>query len=112
VNDNAALALGKLRGHDEVGLGNVLGSNIFNVSFILAVAAVISPIIVDLRDAAVALAVGLLTVAFTLPVRGGFISRRRGVVLLLVYVAYLGLILPRRAVMRTPERPPTADATR
>ncbi|HXV49695.1 MAG TPA: sodium:calcium antiporter [Candidatus Binatia bacterium] len=89
----ATTIIAKLRGHDEVGLGTILGSNIFNGLFIIATAAIISPITVSWREVAVALVFGLVTVAFTLPTRRGFIERRRGVLLLALYAAYLTAVL-------------------
>jgi cation:H+ antiporter len=93
VPELATTIIAKLRGHDEVGLGTVLGSNIFNGLFIIGVAASMQPITVSWREVIVALAFGLVAVAFTLPQRGGFIERRRGALLLVLYAAYLGTIL-------------------
>jgi len=42
----ATAVIAKLRGHDAIGLGTVLGSNIFNGLWIVAVAAIITPITV------------------------------------------------------------------
>jgi cation:H+ antiporter len=89
----ATTVIAKLRGHDEVGLGTILGSNIFNGLFIIATAAIIHPIALSWREVAVALVFGLVTVAFTFPTRRGFIERRRGVLLLVLYVAYLTAVL-------------------
>lgn len=89
----ATSVIAKLRGHDEVGLGTILGSNIFNGLFIIATAAIISPITVSWREVAVALVFGLVTVAVTFPTRRGFIERRRGVLLLVLYAAYLTAVL-------------------
>ena len=44
VPELATSIISKIRGHDEVGLGTILGSNIFNGFFIIAVAAIIYPI--------------------------------------------------------------------
>jgi cation:H+ antiporter len=95
VPELATTLIAKLRGHEEVGLGNILGSNIFNGFFIVPVAVTIYPIAISWRDVAVALALGLLTVAFTFPARDGFIERRRGVLLLALYAVYLTAILQR-----------------
>lgn len=89
VPELATTVIAKLRGHDEVALGTILGSNIFNGLFIVAVAAVIFPITVDWREVAVALVFGLLAVVFTYPTRRGFLERRRGVLLLILYGVYL-----------------------
>lgn len=93
VPELATTIIAKIRGHDEVGLGTVLGSNIFNGGFIIAVAALIHPIDVPLRDVAATLIFGILAMVFVFPPRNGFIERRRGVLLLVLYVAYVVTIL-------------------
>lgn len=85
----ATTIVAKLRGHDAVGLGTILGSNIFNGLFIVAVAAVIHPITVAWHEVVVALVFGLVALAFTYPSRTGLIGRCRGVLLLVLYAAYL-----------------------
>jgi len=89
----ATAIIAKLRGHDEVGLGTILGSNIYNGIFVLAVAAIIHPITVSWREVAIALMFGLVALVFCYPTRDGFIERRRGVLLLLLYAAYLVAIM-------------------
>jgi cation:H+ antiporter len=91
----ATTIVAKLRGHGEVGLGTVLGSNIFNGLLIVAVVAMICPIAVDWSEVAVALIFGLLTVACTFPIGSGYIGRGRGFLLLALYGLYLALILQR-----------------
>lgn len=95
VPELATTIIAKMRGHDEVGLGTVLGSNIFNGVFIIGVAALIHPITVEWRGVTIALIFGLLAVVCTLPIRGGLIERRRGFLLLVLYGVYLGVILQR-----------------
>jgi cation:H+ antiporter len=94
----ATAVVGKLRGHDEVSLGTILGSNIFNGLLIVAVVATICPISVDWREVVVALVFGLLAVVCTFPARNGLIGRGRGVVLLLVYGLYLALLFQTHSV--------------
>lgn len=89
----ATVLAAKLRGHDEVGLGTILGSNIFNGLFIVAVAATIHPIAVELSEAAIALAFGLVALAATFPGRDGAIGRTRGVLLLALYAAYVLMLV-------------------
>jgi cation:H+ antiporter len=88
VPELATAVVAKLRGHDEVSLGAILGSNIFNGLFIVAVAAVIHPISIDWRDAAVALTFGLVALLAAFPSRNGLIERRRGFLLLALYGLY------------------------
>lgn len=85
----ATALIAKFRGHDEVGLGTILGSNIFNGGFIVSVAAVIHPITVKWQSVAITLAFGFAAVAFVYPPRSGFIGRRRGILLLALYLAYI-----------------------
>jgi cation:H+ antiporter len=93
VPELATTLIAKFRGHDEVGLGAVLGSNIFNGLFIVGVVAVMAPIRVNWNVSAIALALSMVAVACTFPNQTGWIGRRRGIVLLGLYVIYLGLIL-------------------
>jgi cation:H+ antiporter len=89
VPELATTLISKLRGHDDLGMGTVFGSNIFNSLFIVGVAALICPIDVPLREVAASLIFGVLTVALTYPDGQGTISRTRGILLLGSYVAYL-----------------------
>ena len=94
VPELATTIIAKLRGHEEISLGTILGSNIFNGLLIIGVAAIISPISVDWREVAGVLTFGILTVALTFPNSRGLIERRRGALLLTLYAAYLISILP------------------
>lgn len=77
------------RGHAEVGVGTVLGSNIFNTLLIVGTAGLIDPI--EAGSPLVRWAIGAAVVATLLaaPNRRGRLVRGRGIVLLAVYVAYL-----------------------
>jgi cation:H+ antiporter len=96
VPELATTVIAKLRGHDEVGLGTILGSNIFNGLFIISVAAIIHPITVGWRELALTLAVGLVALIFAFPPRSGFIGRSRGILLLVLYVGYVVAILQQK----------------
>lgn len=89
----ATAIVSKLRGHDEVGLGTLLGSNIFNGLFIIAVACMIHPIALSREEVAIGLAFGLLATVASLPGRSGKLTRERGLILLALYAGYLGLIV-------------------
>lgn len=89
VPELAATIISQFRGHQEVGLGTILGSNIFNGLAIAGIVAVISPIAVDRREVMIALAAGLVAAVLTWPPRNGFIGRRRGLLLVLAYLAYV-----------------------
>lgn len=78
------VVLSRLRGHDDVGLGTVLGSNLFNGLAVAGVAATIHPIFVSRAEVGVAVVFGVLTVLLLIPVTGR-IPRRRGPLLIAAY---------------------------
>ncbi|MDP2367447.1 sodium:calcium antiporter [Rhodoferax sp.] len=82
----------RLRGHDDVGLGTLLGSNLFNGLAIVGLAASIHPIPAPVSEVAVALAFGFLTVLLMLP-RDGGLSRRRGLALVGAYAGFAMLTM-------------------
>lgn len=89
VPELATAIISRIRGHDEVGLGTILGSNIFNGLFIVGTASTITPIVVPLAAAAPALILGVVALALIYPPGAGLIGRWRGGVLFGVYAAYL-----------------------
>ena len=89
VPELATAVTAKLRGHDEVGLGTILGSNLFNGLFIVSVAAMIHPIAIETREVFSVLAFGTVAVALTMPAPDGTIHRSRGALLLLLYAGFV-----------------------
>jgi len=89
----ATTVISRSRGHDEVGLGTVLGSNLFNGLFIVSIASLIAPIEVRVETVMVGLFFGLLTVALAIPNRKGIVVRNRGFLLLGVYGVYIMMLL-------------------
>jgi len=93
VPELATAVIAKLRGHDEVSLGMLLGSNIFNGLWIVAVAAIIFPIALDWRQVALALGYGVLVMLAAYPPRHGLIGRGRGLALVALYGTYVAAVL-------------------
>jgi cation:H+ antiporter len=89
VPELATAVISGLRGHEEVGLGTILGSNIFNGLLVVGVAATISPIEIEVSEVAPALILGLASLALAYPPRGGVIGRWRGILLVSLYAVYL-----------------------
>jgi cation:H+ antiporter len=89
IPELATSIISMMRGHDEVGVGTILGSNIFNGLFIIAVAAIIYPIKIHLGEVLPVLAFGLITVILIWPPGHGYIGRARGLLLLALYAAYV-----------------------
>jgi cation:H+ antiporter len=87
-------------GHGDIALGNVVGSNVFNVLCILGLVAMIAPLPVALRlvrlDVPLLLVVSSLVLLMALD---GTVARWEGAVLLAGFVAHLGFSLgaPRAA---------------
>ena len=79
------------RGESDLAVGNVIGSNVFNVLCVLGITSLITPISAPpgelLRDLAVMLAMALACI----PIlgRGGKISRGEGVLLVSAYLGYV-----------------------
>lgn len=79
----------RLRGHDEVGVGTLIGSNLFNGLAIVGLAASIHPVRVPFDAIFVALALGIVSLLMLIPGRSELIGRTRGVMLLVVYSVFI-----------------------
>lgn len=80
------------RGHVGVGIGTVLGSNIFNSLLIVGVAGLISPINVEWRTSFIALCGALIATLFIVPRKDRGFTRRLGFTLIAIYVIYVGAL--------------------
>lgn len=86
---------GAIKGNSDISVGNVVGSNIFNVLFILGLTAMVLPVgMTDKNrriDIPITLGVTILLVilGITGSMSGPVISRWEGVLMLLVFSAYL-----------------------
>jgi cation:H+ antiporter len=90
----ATAVIARVRGHAEVGLGAAFGSNIFNTSFIIGIAALIAPIGVVRRDVSISVLFGASLVAVVLVGSSGRrLPRWRGLVLLAAYAASILVLL-------------------
>lgn len=89
----ATTIFSRIRGHHDVGLGNILGSNLFNALFVAPVAALIHPFQVKLPELMPSLLFGVVTTLMILPGRGGALGRWRGFVLLAFYGFYVAMTL-------------------
>ena len=76
------------KGQNEIAMGNVIGSNIFNILLILGVSATITPIPVQATSIIDALVLIGISIVFYLPARRGKLGRAPGAIMALTYVAY------------------------
>lgn len=76
----------------DIAIGNVVGSNIFNIFFVLGVSAVVTPVVVataSLVDIGMNIFAGILLFLFVFTGKYRRIDRWEGVVLISLYVGYL-----------------------
>ncbi len=92
-----ACVVAVLRGHEDVALGNVVGSCIYNLCGILGVTALIQPIAVPAEIAAFDIwAMLAVTALLLVQLRSGWrLSRAEGALLLALYVGYTVLLVMR-----------------
>ena len=82
-----------LEGHTDIGIGTIVGSNIYNILMIMGVASVITGIAVVpgiFTDYLVMIGFAVVLVAF---LRSGIIPRPAGIGLAIAYAVYLGYTL-------------------
>jgi cation:H+ antiporter len=94
-----------VRGSADVAVGNVVGSNIFNVLFILGISAALVPFVVSHQlirlDVPIMILVSLLFFVFA---SSGVIVRGEGIVLVAGLLGYIGIQI--RIARRSPIAPP------
>ena len=92
----AASVASALKNHHDIAIGNIVGSNIFNLLAVMAVPGLLSPLHVDLivlqRDYLTMLGLTLALLAFALWQKPPAISRFEGGLLAAAYAAYLVLL--------------------
>jgi cation:H+ antiporter len=92
----ATSVVAALRKQSDIAIGNVVGSNIFNIFCILGITATVSPINasgLELRDGIVMLLLAMILLPFALT--GRRISRGEGAVFIAIYTVYLFLLWPK-----------------
>ena len=81
------------KGHTDIGIGNIVGSNIYNILMIMGVASVITGIAVVpeiFNDYIIMIGFAVVLIAF---LRSGIIPRAAGIGLAIAYAVYLGYTL-------------------
>lgn len=83
------------KGQNEIAMGNVIGSNLFNILLILGVSASITPIPVQAVSVIDCIVLIAASVIFYLPAMRGKLGRAPGAVMALCYVAYTAYLIIR-----------------
>lgn len=84
------------KGENQIALGNVLGSNVFNTLFIVGLSGLVVPLGInsDVKlDSIILIGITLLVVIFSISKQT--ISKKEGFILLLLYIAYIAYIILR-----------------
>lgn len=92
----ATTVIAARKGHTGVGIGTVLGSNIFNSLLIVGVASGIHPIEVSLASTLIALLIALCAGLLVVPSRRGVLTRTHGFALLCLYAVFVCALLVTR----------------
>ncbi len=80
----------------DIAIGNIVGSNIFNVFFILGLSAVINPVFIQQIsnfDMLVNIAASVLLFIFIFTGKGRGLDRREGAIFIGLYVAYVAALI-------------------
>ncbi len=96
----AASAVAALKGKSDIAVGNAVGSNVFNIFWVLGLSAVIQPIpynVANNPDVFVAAFASLLLFVFLLVGIPKVLQRYQAVLLLLIYACYLTYLVVARA---------------
>lgn len=84
------------KNQNDIAVGNVIGSNIFNLLFILGISAIIAPIGTDINtviDSCVL--IGIMVVTYVFAVLNKKFDRIEGAIMVLMYAAYTAYLLIR-----------------
>ena len=79
-----------IKGENEIAVGNIVGSNIFNILMILGISSIISPItitFISIIDIMFMIATGILLYVFV--VKSKTLNRYQGIVFILLYIGYI-----------------------
>ncbi len=82
------------KGKNDIAIGNIVGSNIFNILFVIGTAAIISPVEFSsefILDSIVMVAAAVTLFAFT--IKRKKLSRLGGILMLLMYAVYFGYLI-------------------
>lgn len=92
----ATSAVAAYRKNADIAVGNVVGSNIFNIFFVLGVSAVITPLpceTIKLVDTGMVIVSSLLLFLFMFTGKRHAIDRWEGALFVVIYIFYIGYLL-------------------
>jgi cation:H+ antiporter len=95
----ATSAMAAYRKNVEIAVGNVVGSNIFNIFFVLGISSVIKPIPLEARnniDIGVVILANVLLFAYMFTGRRHLLDRWEGLLFVVLYVSYIVFLIIQR----------------
>lgn len=84
-----------IKGNSDIAIGNIIGSNIFNMLFIIGVASVIQPINYNFSynlDLSILLIATIVLALFPIIPPKNEMSRANGIIYFLMYLGYMGIL--------------------
>ncbi len=96
VPELTASIMAALKKQTDISIGNIIGSNIFNISIVLGITSMIKTIPVDhiafSFDIILMIFIAILLLLFIYPFRTVYLNRIEGAILLFVYFAYMTML--------------------
>lgn len=84
------------KGHTDIAVGNVIGSNIFNLLFVMGLSTTIHPVSIEMESVHDAAILTVITIVTLIPcIRHKHITRLWGAIMLVLYAAYMTYIILR-----------------
>jgi len=82
------------KGESDIAIGNVVGSNIFNVFFVLGISSTISPITFGIESFIDVIVMFIASIiVYLMILKNKHIDKKRGMILILLYILYMIYIL-------------------
>ena len=93
----AASLMASARGEGDISIGNIIGSNIFNILLIVGTVCMIRPVIVDSSISLISLPLLIVLTVLMVPIlrSENKISRREGLILVIFYIGYIIFLVKR-----------------
>jgi len=92
----AIFLIGARKKSIDIAMGNIVGSSIFNIFFILGISAIINPVYVQEKsyfDMFVNLFISILLFVFVFTGKGRVIDKKEGIIFVTLYVGYIFALL-------------------
>lgn len=83
------------KGETDIAIGNVIGSNVFNILLVLGLASTISPIAVSTVALIDIACMSIITIVLHIFIKKGTVGKSKGIILLCTYLCYMGYTILR-----------------